>query len=212
MPTPEGRIRAKFDRALKGLEECYKFKPVQMGLGAPSLDYLFCVRSNFVAVELKRDANHKMSGRQSQTAKEIRAAGGLVLLVYDDRSIERAIRILANLKPWHERCKKIAYNKAWNKSHPITAVQRREAKLKYRNGLGGGQQEYKELLQKQDGHCFFCDRVPDEEAYGVLCVDHCHETHRARGLLCRQHNSALGLFGDNEAGVLKLLEYVRGKK
>jgi Recombination endonuclease VII len=63
----------------------------------------------------------------------------------------------------------------------------------------------------QDGHCFFCDRTPDQERYGVLCVDHCHETGRIRGLLCITHNRSLGVFGDNEQGLLKVLAYVRGK-
>lgn len=42
----------------------------------------------------------------------------------------------------------------------------------------------------------------------TLCVDHCHETGKVRGLLCRSCNSALGRLGDNADGVKRLLAYL----
>jgi hypothetical protein len=42
-----------------------------------------------------------------------------------------------------------------------------------------------------------------------LVKDHCHETGLIRGLICRGCNSALGVFGDNEEGLLRALDYLR---
>ncbi len=59
-------------------------------------------------------------------------------------------------------------------------------------------------LALQGGHCVFCARTED------LVVDHDHLTMRFRGVLCRGHNRALKVFGDNEAGFLKALAYLQG--
>lgn len=42
-----------------------------------------------------------------------------------------------------------------------------------------------------------------------LALDHCHKTNAFRGWLCNDCNLALGRLGDDEAGVLRLLDYVR---
>lgn len=42
-----------------------------------------------------------------------------------------------------------------------------------------------EMLAKQNGCCALCEREPTD-------VDHCHETGKVRGLLCRACNQALG--------------------
>lgn len=63
-------------------------------------------------------------------------------------------------------------------------------------------EEWDAMLIKQGGHCALCDRTDD------LHVDHCHETKAFRGLLCRSHNTALGILGDRREGLLRALEYV----
>ena len=71
--------------------------------------------------------------------------------------------------------------------------------------------DYVTFLNKQDGHCALCSRTPEQERYGRLSVDHDYVTDEVRGLLCASCNTALGHFGDNEGGVLRLLAYVRGE-
>lgn len=71
--------------------------------------------------------------------------------------------------------------------------------------------DYDAFLEKQGGHCALCARTPDQERYGRLSVDHDWETEEVRGLLCASCNTSLGHFGDSEAGVLRLLAYVRGE-
>lgn len=65
---------------------------------------------------------------------------------------------------------------------------------------------YMDLFVAQDGHCAICLAEPKTRR---LCVDHDHETGAVRGLLCPPCNAALGRFGDNEAGVLRVLNYLR---
>jgi Recombination endonuclease VII len=86
--------------------------------------------------------------------------------------------------------------------------------LKRQHGIT--MQDYFEKLNQQEGHCAICDRGPDQEFWGRLNVDHDHtktpgETGYFRGLLCTPHNVALGNLGDNEAGLLRALAYVRGE-
>lgn len=83
-----------------------------------------------------------------------------------------------------------------------------------RHGITADQ--YAAVLAEQNGTCYFCDKRPAEERHGVLRIDHDHTKKRGekgyfRGLLCTGHNTALGKLGDNEAGLLRALLYVRGR-
>ncbi len=49
----------------------------------------------------------------------------------------------------------------------------------------------------QNARCAICGQQKK------LCVDHSHATGKVRGLLCRQCNSAIGLFGDSESRVTR---------
>ena len=66
--------------------------------------------------------------------------------------------------------------------------------------------EWLQLYKVHGGHCALCTRTKR------LHLDHDHETGRIRGFLCPYHNTALGAFGDNKAGVLRVLAYLRGEK
>ena len=45
-----------------------------------------------------------------------------------------------------------------------------------------------------------------------LCIDHCHDTKKPRGLLCHNCNTALGLLGDNVQVILGLSQYLAQSK
>ena len=51
--TPEGKVKRKVTRVLKGAEKCYYFMPVQTGYGSPTLDYLGTSRGRGFAIETK---------------------------------------------------------------------------------------------------------------------------------------------------------------
>lgn len=95
MATPEAKIKAKVNRALKQLHEepgfkVYRFCPVQMGYGATTLDYLICVNGQFIGLETKRKGK-KMTPRQEQTAEDITDAGGLVFVVDGDERLAKTM-------------------------------------------------------------------------------------------------------------------------
>lgn len=93
MSTPEGRTKALINRALKTLPRCYKFMPVQSGLGAKTLDYLLCVNGHFVAIEAKAFGKD-YTPLQRVHKEEIEAAGGLVYLVDGPTPLYNVMRSL----------------------------------------------------------------------------------------------------------------------
>lgn len=97
MPTPEYKIKAKFNKRLKEIKLVWRFMPVPSGYGLPSLDYLLCVGGYFVAVEAKAGPKKQPTPRQDATMAEIKAAGGFVFVIYDDDSIERCIAEIKRL-------------------------------------------------------------------------------------------------------------------
>lgn len=64
------------------------------------------------------------------------------------------------------------------------------------------------MLQRQGGVCAICKRPPSDRG---LFVDHDHDTGTVRGLLCPACNTALGLLGDNLAGLLSAVSYLGGE-
>lgn len=66
--------------------------------------------------------------------------------------------------------------------------------------------EYLHLAEKQKNCCGICmERKPRRE----LFVDHCHNSDRVRGLLCRTCNIALGYFKDDEQYLLAAINYLK---
>jgi len=64
------------------------------------------------------------------------------------------------------------------------------------------QRERSELLISQDGLCAICYERP------AVSVDHDHETGRVRGMLCQGCNVALGILGDDEESIRRVLDYL----
>ena len=62
------------------------------------------------------------------------------------------------------------------------------------------QDEVNQLLKP--GKCANCGSTEK------LCIDHCHETEKPRGLLCHKCNTALGLLDDDVQKILGLSQYL----
>ena len=60
---------------------------------------------------------------------------------------------------------------------------------------------------KNGARCPICEH-PFKNASNMV-VDHCHATGKIRGLLCSRCNSALGIFGDNIAGLQRAISYLQ---
>lgn len=72
--TPEARIKADI-RAWFLKQGAYVFAPVQMGMGASTVDQLICFKGKFIGIETKVPGKHP-TARQLLTINEIKAAGG----------------------------------------------------------------------------------------------------------------------------------------
>lgn len=66
--------------------------------------------------------------------------------------------------------------------------------------------DFNEMLARQGGTC--CITTCDREA---TCVDHNHDTGEVRGLLCNQHNTALGLAGDSPVHLRAMAQYLEDR-
>lgn len=96
--TPEGRVKKQVKAALDKLgADCWRFMPVQTGFGAPALDFLLSIRGRFVAIETKAPGK-KLTPLQEGTKAAIEAAGGIVLVVWDEGSLAIAMKILLALE------------------------------------------------------------------------------------------------------------------
>lgn len=80
----------------------------------------------------------------------------------------------------------------------------RGVQLKRRYGITLA--DFDRILAEQNGLCAFCKNKPPVD------VDHCHETGKVRGLLCRSCNVGLGQLGDNLEGVKRAIAYLEGIK
>ena len=78
--TPESRVKAKLKKWLD-FNSYYHFWPVQMGMGAATVDCLACIADRFWAIECKREGIRKPTSRQAAVMARIRAAGGVTYLV-----------------------------------------------------------------------------------------------------------------------------------
>ena len=100
-----------------------------------------------------------------------------------------------------KKCNKINWDKwvANNKEHYQEIKQRgqnllhHEHKKYERRGITKDQ--YNIVFNSQQGNCAICKK-PSKDGCS-LAMDHNHKTNEFRGLLCKECNRALGLFGDN---------------
>lgn len=73
--TPEGKIKKEIRDWLRK-QGAYVFSPVQMGMGAHTLDILVCLYGKFIAIEVKVP-NKTPTRRQEACIAEIQRAGGI---------------------------------------------------------------------------------------------------------------------------------------
>jgi hypothetical protein len=99
--------------------------------------------------------------------------------------------------------RRAAYTGARSSKNPQAAARHRE--LNY--GLQEG--DLNAMIWVQDNRCAICGEPPDpSKHYGVLVVDHCHETNKVRGLLCAHCNSMLGYAKDEQGTLLSAAHYL----
>lgn len=88
--------------------------------------------------------------------------------------------------------------------------QTRTYRLQYDYGIT--EEDYKELLRKQEGKCAICGATKANNFRDNLYVDHCHSTGIVRGLLCTRCNSCLGLFQDDVSILEAAIRYLNKER
>lgn len=63
------------------------------------------------------------------------------------------------------------------------------------------------IKEDQGGLCAICCDFLGKDTKNH-CADHCHTTHKQRGILCRRCNMALGLFKDNRGYLQSAIHYL----
>jgi len=74
-------------------------------------------------------------------------------------------------------------------------------------GINIDKEEYLLLYKQQKGKCKICKLTPKGHKK-VLCLDHCHDTMKVRGLLCDNCNMALGKFKDDITLLESAIKYL----
>jgi len=69
-------------------------------------------------------------------------------------------------------------------------------------------EEYFRLIEDTQGKCDICKNPMGRK----VCIDHCHETQKIRGVLCNNCNTALGLFNDNISVMKDAIQYLEKAK
>lgn len=96
------------------------------------------------------------------------------------------------------------YHKQYRKKH---SEKRKEiayrANMKTRYGLSF--EDYSKMFEEQDGKCGCCG---DDEK---LFVDHCHESGKIRGLICRFCNTGLGFAKDDIRRLELMIKYLKDR-
>ena len=90
--TPEGKVKARVKKVLETYKAYYHM-PVQNGMGAPSLDFTGSHLGRYFAIETKASSK-QMTDRQTNTAKQMRNAGGKVFLINEVTGTEELERWL----------------------------------------------------------------------------------------------------------------------
>lgn len=105
VPNPEPSIHLVTKGGLQPLyaqvPSLYQFWPVPNGIGASSLDCLVCYYGIFIAIEVKADAKKKPTPRQLLTIQQIKDAGGIALVVYDQEGCDNLRNHLALIRLSH---------------------------------------------------------------------------------------------------------------
>ncbi len=100
------------------------------------------------------------------------------------------------------------YSKNYEKTRRARPADWRVKRNHYRarTVYGLSRPELLTMLMKQDNSCKICTRnIVDK-----YTIDHCHNTGKVRGLLCRHCNLLLGNAQDSTAVLMNAVEYLEG--
>jgi Recombination endonuclease VII len=93
----------------------------------------------------------------------------------------------------------------------VVAERKQRAKLR-RPRRGMTAEEFKARYDAQHGRCLIgghkMDPIGIKHSGNTPCLDHSHRTGRDRGILCSNHNAALGFFRDSIEDMKAAIKYL----
>lgn len=162
---------------------------------------------NGIGGELERCAECKLKARRTARAKWSAKNKEREAKMKADYAVKNRDKILASKSAAYRRDP--VKHRAWalaNKDR-MTLHQRRSH---LRRKFGITVEQFDAALAAQGGRCAICDT--DNPGTRTWHVDHCHETKRVRGLLCKSCNHGLGLFRDNPGTLLAAERYLQSHR
>lgn len=107
-----------------------------------------------------------------------------------------------------KRCR-AEIKKQWKKDNPIL-WKARERNRFLRHKYGIDTERYNEMLKEQGNSCAICGcNVESNRVHGeYFAVDHCHNTNKVRGLLCRSCNTGIGNLNDDPVLLKVAINYL----
>ena len=87
--TPEGKVKKKLEKMLKGKRGVWSFPPQAGPFGSAGIpDRIACVNGHLLGIEAKADYSKKPTPLQKKCMGDIERAGGKCFVVYDDATIK----------------------------------------------------------------------------------------------------------------------------
>lgn len=103
-------------------------------------------------------------------------------------------------------CEKRQRREEWKNNKPNRSkTQQHYNHIKSTYGLTRAQ--YDAMVLASNGRCSVCGSPPESKS-GRLHVDHCHQTGKIRGMLCRRCNTAMGFMKDDPWRFLSAIAYI----
>jgi len=151
-------------------------------------------------LEQKRESWDRNKEENARKAREARKADPERFREYYRRRYEK------------NREQILEQNRAWALANPDKV-----RAIKLRHDYGTTPEEVDQKLLDQGGLCAICqvdlEQIVQHNKDGTvrgtgICIDHCHETGKVRGIICSGCNKGLGCFKDDPARMRAAADYI----
>lgn len=113
------------------------------------------------------------------------------------------LRYKNGIRPWCKKCTKLYMKQyASNNSNPT-----HKSFSYYYKKYGLTLEEVVSMHEQRNNKCDICGEITDFR-YDKLCIDHCHNTGKIRGLLCFSCNIMIGNAKDNKTILQNAIHYL----